>query len=63
MYYLVNWPRVVRLPELGSPAIHYVKCNRDKILIAVLSPDTITILYNKVRIDALVLALKYHFAF
>lgn len=48
MYYPVNWPRVIRLPELGSPVVHHVVCNRDKILVAVLSSDTLTILYNKV---------------
>lgn len=48
MYYPVNWPRVIRLPVLGSPVIHHVVCNRDKILVAVLSSDTLTILYNKV---------------
>lgn len=47
MYYPVNWPRVIRLPTLGSPIIHRVVCNRDKILVAVLSSDTLTILYNK----------------
>lgn len=48
MYYPVNWPRVIRLPKTGNPVIHNVVCNRDKILIAVLSSDTLTILYNKV---------------
>jgi len=50
MYYPINWPRIVRLPDLGSDhkTVRQVLCNRDKILVAVLSPDSLFILYNKV---------------
>lgn len=55
MYYPVNWPRVVRLPDFGtnqtSSTVRHVLCNRDKILLAVLCPDALYILYNKVCFD------------
>ena len=48
MYYPINWPKIVRLPELvGSELIH-VACNRDKVLLAILSPDTLVIVHSKV---------------
>ena len=48
MYYPINWPKVIRIPALVNPKLSHVVCNRDKILIAVLSNDSLVIFYNKV---------------
>ena len=48
MYYPINWPKIVRLPELAGPDLVQVLCNRDKVLIAILSPHSLVILHNKV---------------
>jgi len=47
MYYCIGWPKAIRLPqdEAGTPV--KVSCNRDRILIAVLTTDSLVIWYNK----------------
>lgn len=64
MYYPVNWPKLVRVPALGDGGrpedvdaeprrLCQVTCNRDKILIAVLTPDSLVIFFNQVTLSPL----------
>ena len=48
MYYPINWPKVIRVPGSIDVNICQVACNRDKVLIAVLSLDSIIIFHGKV---------------
>lgn len=48
MYFPIGWPKVLNLPELkDSPRIKQVKCNRDRILLAIITTDTISIWFCK----------------
>ena len=47
MYYCVGWPRTVSLPQECSGQPRHVSCNRDRILVAVLTTDSIVIWYAK----------------
>lgn len=46
MFFPIGWPRV--LNTIDPEKITAVVCNRDKILFAVLTTDTLTIWYCKV---------------
>ena len=48
MYYCIGWPRVARLPQENPGSPVRVSCNRDRILVAVLTTDSVIIWYNKV---------------
>lgn len=48
MYFPVGWPKVVNIPDLGQAKLRQIVCNRDKILFAVLSDDSLAIWFCKV---------------
>lgn len=48
MYFPIGWPKVLNLSELkDSLHIKQVKCNRDRILLAIITTDTISIWFCK----------------
>jgi len=47
MYYCIGWPRISRLPQKDPGTPVKVSCNRDRILVAVLTTDSVIIWYNK----------------
>ena len=51
MYYPKGWARLLRLPQLDSQEnpqeIQHVVCNRDKILTALVTDDSVIIWYVK----------------
>jgi len=47
MYYCIGWPRICRLPQQDPAVPVKVACNRDRILVAVLTTDSVIIWYNK----------------
>ena len=47
MYYPWGWARLLRLPQEAVHEIEQVVCNRDKILAAVLTADSVLIWYVK----------------
>ncbi|XP_075216315.1 guanine nucleotide exchange factor subunit Rich [Lycorma delicatula] len=48
MYFPVGWPKVLDIPnQNASCSIHQVVCNRDKLLFAILSDDTLSIYFCK----------------
>ena len=47
MYYPVGWPRLLRLPQVGAEPPLRVAANRDRILVAILTSDSILIWYAK----------------
>lgn len=51
MYFPVGWPKVLSVPELGDSIIKQVICNRDKILFAILTDDSLSIWFCKVNLD------------
>lgn len=48
MYFPVGWPKVVKIPDLGKSKLKQIVCNRDKILFAILSDDSLSIWFCKV---------------
>lgn len=50
MYFPVGWPKVLKLPELGRTAIKQIACNRDRILFAILTDDSLALWFCKVNI-------------
>ena len=47
MYYPVGWPRLLQLPQVGAEPPLRVAANRDRILVAILTSDSILIWYAK----------------
>ncbi|KAG8239913.1 hypothetical protein J437_LFUL014959, partial [Ladona fulva] len=47
MYFPIGWPKVLRVPQLGLCSIRQVVCNRDKLLLAILTDDSLSIWYCK----------------
>ncbi|XP_025831130.1 guanine nucleotide exchange factor subunit Rich-like [Agrilus planipennis] len=47
MYFPIGWPKVLKTPELGGSSIKQVTCNREKVLFAILTDDTISIWFCK----------------
>ena len=47
MYYPVGWPRLLQLPQERSEPPLRVAANRDRILVAILTTDSILIWYAK----------------
>ncbi|XP_026289117.1 guanine nucleotide exchange factor subunit Rich isoform X1 [Frankliniella occidentalis] len=47
MYFPIGWPRVLSFPQHGQCSIRQVICNRDKILFAILTDDTLSIWFCK----------------
>ncbi|KAL1129706.1 hypothetical protein AAG570_012650 [Ranatra chinensis] len=47
MYFPIGWPKVLNVPNLNNCSIRQLVCNRDKILFAVLTDDTLLIFYCK----------------
>lgn len=49
MYFPIGWPKVVKIPDLGQAKLRQIVCNRDKILFAILSDDSLAIWFCKVN--------------
>uniref|UniRef100_A0A1B6BZX3 Uncharacterized protein n=1 Tax=Clastoptera arizonana TaxID=38151 RepID=A0A1B6BZX3_9HEMI len=47
MYFPIGWPKVLFIPHLNNCSIRQVVCNRDKVLFAILSDDTLSIFFCK----------------
>ncbi|XP_046389380.1 guanine nucleotide exchange factor subunit Rich [Ischnura elegans] len=47
MYFPIGWPKVINVPQLGLSSIRQVVCNRDKLLLAILTDDSLSIWYCK----------------
>ncbi|XP_030754447.1 guanine nucleotide exchange factor subunit Rich isoform X2 [Sitophilus oryzae] len=47
MYFPIGWPKVVQVPDLGQCSLKQVKCNRDRILVAILTDDILAIWFCK----------------
>ncbi|GLH13764.1 Guanine nucleotide exchange factor subunit Rich [Gryllus bimaculatus] len=47
MYFPIGWPKELNVPELGQSRIRKVVCNRDKILFAILTDNTLYIWFCK----------------
>lgn len=47
MYFPIGWPRVLSFPQQGQCSIRQVICNRDKILFAILTDDSLSIWFCK----------------
>ncbi|XP_071454876.1 guanine nucleotide exchange factor subunit Rich [Hetaerina americana] len=47
MYFPIGWPKVLSVPQLGLCSIRQVVCNRDKLLLAILTDDSLSIWYCK----------------
>ncbi|KAF5272536.1 hypothetical protein FQA39_LY07860 [Lamprigera yunnana] len=47
MYFPVGWPKVLKLPELGQTTIRHITSNRDRILFAILTDDTLALWFCK----------------
>lgn len=48
MYFPIGWPKVIKIPELGQTKLKQIVCNRDKILFAILTDDSLSIWFCKV---------------
>lgn len=48
MYFPVGWPKVLNISNTLNCSIRQLVCNRDKILFAVLTDDSLLIYYCKV---------------
>lgn len=50
MYFPIGWPKVIKVAELGGGIIiRQVTCNRDRILFAILTDDSLAIWFCKVK--------------
>lgn len=58
MYFPIGWPKVVNIPHLGQAKLRQIVCNRDKILFAILSDDSLAIWFCKV--SSSILLFKTH---
>ncbi|XP_060529369.1 guanine nucleotide exchange factor subunit Rich-like isoform X1 [Cylas formicarius] len=47
MYFPIGWPKVIHTPELGQWTLRQVTCNRDRILVAILTDDALAIWFCK----------------
>ncbi|RZF41581.1 hypothetical protein LSTR_LSTR000295 [Laodelphax striatellus] len=47
MYFPVGWSKKLNVPNLNACSIRQILCNRDKILFAILSDDTLSIYFGK----------------
>ncbi|XP_066249588.1 guanine nucleotide exchange factor subunit Rich isoform X2 [Euwallacea similis] len=47
MYFPTGWPKVVQVPDLGQGSLKQIKCNRDRILVAILTDDSLAIWFCK----------------
>lgn len=48
MYFPIGWPKVIKTPELGHSSIKHITCNRDRILFAILTDDSLAVWFCKV---------------
>lgn len=48
MYFPIGWPKVIKIPDLGQSKLKQIVCNRDKILFAILTDDSLSIWFCKV---------------
>lgn len=48
MYFPIGWPKVLKLPELGQTTIKQITSNRDRILFAILTDDSVALWFCKV---------------
>lgn len=49
MYFPIGWPKVLNTPELGQNSIKQITSNRDRILFAILTDDSLSIWFCKVN--------------
>ncbi|XP_047001163.1 guanine nucleotide exchange factor subunit Rich [Schistocerca americana] len=47
MYFPIGWPRILNVPRCGPCRIRQVVCNRDKILFAILTDDSLSVWFCK----------------
>ncbi|KAJ8926000.1 hypothetical protein NQ315_009855 [Exocentrus adspersus] len=47
MYFPIGWPKVIKIPEAGLGTVREIKCNRDRILFAILTDDSLAIWFCK----------------
>ncbi|XP_074042541.1 guanine nucleotide exchange factor subunit Rich isoform X2 [Leptinotarsa decemlineata] len=47
MYFPIGWPKVIKIPDLGQSSIRHITCNRDRILFAVVTDDSLAIWFYK----------------
>ncbi|CAH1993437.1 unnamed protein product [Acanthoscelides obtectus] len=47
MYFPIGWPKVIKTPELGHGKIKQITCNRDRILFAILTEESLAIWFCK----------------
>ncbi|XP_076267797.1 guanine nucleotide exchange factor subunit Rich isoform X2 [Rhynchophorus ferrugineus] len=47
MYFPIGWPKVVQVPDSGQSSLKQIKCNRDRILVAILTDDVLAIWFCK----------------
>lgn len=48
MYFPIGWPRVLKNPEAGQSVLKQIVHNRDKILFAILTSDSLSVWFCKV---------------
>lgn len=51
MYFPIGWPKVIKIPESGQGALKQIKCNRDRILVAILTEDSLAVWFCKVSLQ------------
>jgi hypothetical protein len=51
MYFPIGWPKVIKISELGQRSIKQITCNRDRILFAILTDDSLAIWFCKVKMQ------------
>lgn len=59
MYFPIGWPKVIKIPDLGQSQLKRVVCDRDKILFAILTDDSLSIWFAKVGKQDYKLRLTY----
>ncbi|KAJ8949273.1 hypothetical protein NQ318_022788 [Aromia moschata] len=47
MYFPIGWPKVIKIHEVGQGIIRQITCNRDRILFAILTDDSLAIWFCK----------------
>lgn len=60
MYFPIGWPRLLKAPEIGQSDLKQVVCNRDKLLFAILTSDSLSVWFCKV-ITVLILEIAWKF--
>lgn len=60
MYFPIGWPKVVQVPDSGQSSLKQIKCNRDRILVAILTDDVLAIWFCKVclSINGILVSIK-----